>query len=296
MRTRLIKLFLRLCALLPLPVVHAAGAGAGWLSSIIPTEARRISRINIARCLPALDEPARRRLVRRSLMETGKTAAETGPLWHWDRGQILRLVRGIEGQARLEEALAAGRGAILATPHLGAWEMVGLYCSLHYRMTSLYRPPRLAALATLMTGARERFGAALVPADMAGVRALLKALRRGELLGILPDQEPRYGNGVFSPFFGIPAYTMTLLARLAQQSAAPIFVTYAERLARGAGFRLHFQPLDLDPRYSAEEITAAVNAGIEDCVRRLPQQYQWSYKRFRTQPAGAGNFYSRRGS
>jgi KDO2-lipid IV(A) lauroyltransferase len=147
-----------------------------------------------------------------------------------------------------------------------------------------------------MTGARERFGAALVPADMAGVRALLKALRRGELLGILPDQEPRHGNGVFSPFFGIPAYTMTLLARLAQQSAAPVFVTYAERLARGAGFRLHFQPLDLEPHYSVEEITAAVNAGIEDCVRRLPQQYQWSYKRFKTQPAGAGNFYSRRAS
>jgi KDO2-lipid IV(A) lauroyltransferase len=89
---------------------------------------------------------------------------------------------------------------------------------------------------------------------------------------------------------------MTLLARLAQQSAAPIFVTYAERLGRGAGFRLHFRPLDLDPRDSVEEITAAVNAGIEDCVRRLPQQYQWSYKRFRTRPAGTGNFYSRRAS
>jgi KDO2-lipid IV(A) lauroyltransferase len=296
MRTRLIKLFLRLCALLPLPAVHALGAGAGWLLSMVPGEARRVSRRNIARCLPRLDDAARRRLVRSSLMETGKTAAETGPLWRWDRRHILQLVRGIEGQARLEEALAAGRGAILATPHLGAWEMVGLYCSLHYRMTSLYRPPRLTALDTLMTGARERFGAALVPADMAGVRALLKALRRGELLGILPDQEPRHGNGVFSPFFGIPAYTMTLLARLAQQSAAPVFVTYAERLARGAGFRLHFQPLDLEPHYSVEEITAAVNAGIEDCVRRLPQQYQWSYKRFKTQPAGAGNFYSRRAS
>lgn len=295
MRTRLIKLSLRLCALLPLRVVHALGAGAGWLLARFPTEARRISRINIARCFPGLDAAARRRLVRRSLMETGKTAAETGPLWLWDRAHILRLAPEVEGDAQLDAAMAAGRGAILATPHLGAWEMVGLYCSMRYRMTSLYRPPRLAALDALMTGARERFGATLVPADTAGVRALLKGLRRGELLGILPDQEPRHGNGIFSPFFGLPAYTMTLLARLAQQTGAPIFIAYAERLAGGAGFHLHFLPLaEIPAGASVEAITAAVNAGIETCVRRLPPQYQWSYKRFKTHPSGDARFYSRR--
>jgi KDO2-lipid IV(A) lauroyltransferase len=148
-----------------------------------------------------------------------------------------------------------------------------------------------------MTAARERFGATLVPADTAGVRALFKALRRGELLAILPDQEPRYGNGLFSPFFGIPAYTMTLLARLAQQTGAPIFITYAERLAGGAGFQLHFLPLvPCTAETPVEEIAAAVNAGIEACVRRLPHQYQWSYKRFKTRPAGEPRFYSRRGS
>jgi KDO2-lipid IV(A) lauroyltransferase len=297
MRTRLTIVFLRLCALLPLPAVHAFGACAGWLLARFPTEARRIARINIARCLPQLDAAERRRLVQRSLVETGKTAAETGPLWRWDRSRILDLVRGVDGEDRLEEALAAGRGAIIAAPHLGAWEVVGLYCSMRHRMTSLYRPPRLGELDALMTEARERFGATLVPADIAGVRALLKALRRGELLGILPDQEPRYGNGVFSPFFGLPAYTMTLLARLVQQTGAPVFVVYAERLARGAGFRLHFLPLaPLTEEASIEEITAAVNAGVETCVRRLPQQYQWSYKRFKTRPAGEPRFYARRDS
>lgn len=297
MRTRLIKLFLRLCAGMPLSAVHVLGAGGGWLLARYPTEARRIARINIARCLPELDAGAQRRLVTDSLMETGKTAAESGPLWRWDRRRIERLAHGVEGESRLEQALAAGRGAILVMPHLGAWEMTALYCSMRRRMTSLYRPPRIRALDALITTARERFGATLVPADHAGVRALLKALRRGELLGILPDQEPRYGNGIFSPFFGIPAYTMTLLARLAQQTGAPVFIAYAERLAAGAGFRLHFLPLaPAAAGASVEEITAAVNAGIEDCVRRVPQQYQWSYKRFKTRPAGEAGFYARRAS
>jgi len=297
MRTRLTILFLRLCALLPLPAVHALGAGGGWLLGRFPNEARRIARINIARCLPQMDAAGRRRLVQESLVETGKTAAETGPLWLWDRDRILGLVQGVTGGDRLEEALAAGRGAILAAPHLGAWELVGLYSSLRHRITSLYRPPRLGGLDALMTGARERFGATLVPADAAGVRALLKALRRGELLGILPDQEPRYGNGVFSPFFGLPAYTMTLLARLAQQSGAPVFIAYAERLTVGRGYRLHYLPLAPMPADTAvEDITAAVNAGVEACVRRLPQQYQWSYKRFKTRPDGEARFYSRRDS
>lgn len=294
MRTHLIKLSLRLCALLPLRAVHALGAGVGWLLARVPNDARHVARINLARCYPQLDAPARRRLMEQSLMETAKTAAETGPLWHWDRERIRRLVLDTEGERELEQALAAGHGAILAAPHLGAWEMIGLHCSMRYPMTSLYRPPRIGGLDALMTTARERFGARLVPSDTAGVRALLKAVRHGALTAILPDQEPRYGNGVFSPFFGIPAYTMTLLARLARQTGAPVFIAYAERLGRGAGYRLHFEPLTLPDQASIEQITDALNDAVEACVRRVPQQYQWSYKRFKTRPPGEPRFYSRR--
>ncbi|MGE3480102.1 MAG: lysophospholipid acyltransferase family protein [Gammaproteobacteria bacterium] len=296
MRALLIKFILWLGAAMPLRAVHVLGAAGGWALARLPSEARRVSRINIARCLPQMDAADRERLVFRSLIETGKTAAETGPLWRWDQRRIDSLVRGVEGESALDAALGAGRGAILAMPHLGAWELTALYSSLRHRMTSLYRPPRLRGLDAMMTAARERFGATLVPADTAGVRALLKALRRGELLGILPDQEPGFGSGVFSPFFGRPAYTMTLLARLVQQTGAPVFISYAERLAAGAGFRLHFLPLMPVPGASVEEITAAVNTGIEACVRSLPQQYQWSYKRFKTRPAGETRFYTRRAS
>lgn len=294
MRTYLIKFFLRLCALMPLSAAHMLGACAGWALILLPNEARRVSRINIECCFPQMDPVARRRLANHSLVEMGKTAAETGPLWLWSQERMMRLVRSVSGEDGLAQALAAGNGAILAAPHLGNWELVGLYCSTRYRMTSLYRPPRLSGLDALITAARERFGASLVPSDTTGVRALFKSLQRSELVGILPDQEPRYGNGVFSTFFGTPAYTMTLLARLARHAGTPVFIAYAERLADSTGFHLHFEPLALNTREaSVADITAATNAAIESCVRRIPHQYQWAYKRFKTRPAGEPGFYPR---
>lgn len=292
MRILLIKAFFRLCALFPLPVAHLLGTCLGGCIALFPNGLRRVSRINIDMCLPELPPARRGRILRRSLMETGKTAAETGPLWYWRRQRVLGLVRELRGAEALEEALAANRGAILAIPHLGSWEMVGLYCSAHHPMTSLYRPPRMEGLDAHITRARERFGAKLVPAGTRGVRALHKALTAGEMVAILPDQEPKGGAGVFAPFFDHPAYTMTLLARLIRNTGAPVFFTYAERLPRGAGFRLHFVPASLDLHTGdVEAVTALLNRGIESCVRRIPEQYQWSYKRFNSRPEGEVKVY-----
>lgn len=292
MSAALIKLLMRFCALLPLRAAHVIGTGAGSLLSILPNRSRRITRINLELCFPELPEHERRRLAARALRETGKTAAETGALWRWPRERVLGLVRGTSGREALDEAIRAGRGAIIMTPHLGSWEMVGLYCSSLHTLTSLYRPPRMSALDDFMRSGREHLGAHLVPTNAGGVRHLYRALERNEMVGLLPDQEPGQSGGIFVPFFGIPAYTMTLLARLAQKSGAPVFFTYAERLGRGAGFHLHFIAADADFTHgSAEEISAAMNAGVERCVRRIPEQYQWNYKRFRTRPEGEARFY-----
>lgn len=293
MRPLLIKIFFRVCALFPLPVAHLIGGCLGTAAALLPGRMRRISRINIDMCLPELKPAQRRRILRRSLVETGKTVTETAPLWYWHRSRVLKLVRELRGIESLEEALAAKRGAVLAIPHLGSWEMVGLYCSAHHPMTSLYRPPRMEALGTHITHARERFGARLVPAGTRGVRALHRALGNGEVVAILPDQEPKRGAGVFAPFFGHSAYTMTLLARLIKNTGAPVFFTYAERLPRGAGFRLHFvhAPPDLHHTAEVESMTAMINQGIEACVRGIPEQYQWSYKRFNTRPEGERGVY-----
>ncbi len=292
MRARLITVLLRLFATLPLPLAHALGAFIGWGLVCIPNDLRRISRINIPLCLPELAAAEQRRLIHRSLIESGKTMSEAGALWLRPEQRVLSLVCQVSGEEQLRAALSAGKGAILAVPHLGAWEIVGLYCSHHYPMTSLYRPPRMVELNALIRHGRERLGAQLVPVDAGGVRALYQTLRQGELVGMLPDQEPGAGNAMFAPLFGIQANTMVLLSRLAMKTGAPVVFSYAERLSYGRGYHLHFIPAPaLINRGSLHESVTAVNGMVESLVRRCPEQYQWGYKRFRTRPDGEQAIY-----
>jgi len=292
MRAYLIKAILRVFSLLPLPVTHLIGIIAGWLLYLTPSAIKQISSINIELCLPSLDAQSRIRLLRNSLVETAKTITELGPLWYWRKARIMALVKKVSGEEALEQALQRHQGVILAVPHLGTWEMVGLYCSAKYRMTSLYRPPRISELDTLTRTARGRFGAQLVPTDISGIRALYRALAKGELVAILPDQEPASGHGVFVPFYGIPAYTMTLLHKLTCRTNATILYTYAERLPLGKGYHLHFITPQEDIRNCEQDIALQLmNKNIEMCVNTLLEQYQWSYKRFRKRPEGVSDIY-----
>lgn len=287
LRTSLLKLSLRFFSLLPLRVAHALGALIGGWAALSSNKLHRITRINVDLCFPEWDERDRMRLVRRSLIETGKTFTETGALWLWNERRVLSLVTQVSGEHLVKDALAQGKGMILAAPHLGAWEAVGLYCSAHYPITSLYRPPRMSELDGMIRQARQRLGATLVPTDAGGIRALYKALEKGEMMGVLPDQEPGAGNGIFAPFFGVPAYTMVLLSRLAMKTKATVVFAYAERLPRGAGYHLHFLPVPQAINNGPlEDSVRCVNEAVEECVRALPEQYQWSYKRFRTRPEG----------
>ncbi len=292
MRTRLINWLLRALAVLPLPLAHAAGKFIGWGLILVPNQLRRISRINIPLCFPAHSAARQRRLLHASLIESGKTFCEAGALWLWRGERTLELVRQVSGETHLRDALARGKGAILAVPHLGAWEMIGLYCSARYPMTSLYRPPRMAAMDALVRHGRERLGAKLVPVDAGGVRALYQALAKGELVGMLPDQEPGAGNGVFAPLFGVQANTMVLLSRLAMKTQAPVIFGYAERLPRGRGYHLHFIPAPVSLNAGPLDASVrAMNAMVETLIRQCPEQYQWGYKRFRTRPEGEEKIY-----
>jgi len=285
MRTFLIHFLFTLCAWLPLSLNHRLARLIGLLFALIPNDMRRVTRINLQLCFPELDQAARQRLERHSLIEMVKSGLEMGPMWLWPQSRCLRLIQRVHGQELLDQAIARGDGVILAAPHIGMWEMIGIYVSSRYAMTSLYRPPRLAALDEIMRRGRERFGARLVPTDASGIRGLYKALAQGELIAILPDQEPRWGNGVFAPFFGLPAYTATLLPRIAHKSRATIILCWAERLPGGRGYDLHFRAVD-EQCYNADLTLAAgaLNREVEHCVRELPQQYQWHYRRFRTRP------------
>lgn len=293
MRIFLIKALLHACAYLPLPVIHMLGVCIGWGLILIPNRSRDTTAVNIALCLPELSAAEQRRLARTSLIETGKTIIETSALWLRNGKQTLRLIRAVDGRELVDEAIEAGKGVILATPHLGAWECAGLYCASQFNITCLYRPLKMPELEHLVLKARSRMGGNYVPANARGIRILYKTLDQGRPAAMLPDQEPQAGTGIFAPFFGIPAYSMVFLARLSAKSGAPIVFVWCERLSWGRGYRVHFRKAPEATRSDhIEEAVAATNLAVENCVRERPAQYQWSYRRFRTRPEGEASFYT----
>lgn len=292
-RTTLAIGVLRGCAALPLPLLHGLGTLLGWLAWLIPNSQRRIAAINLRICFPELDARSRRRLLRRSLVETGKGLLELGPLWLWPGHEVLARVRSVRGEEHWQAALTEGRGAIAITPHLGAWELAGLYLSSRCPLTILYRPSRLGGeVDRLIRDARGRLGGTLAATDQRGVRQLARALRGEQALGILPDQDPGDEGGIYAPFFGQPANTMVLVSRLSSRNNIPVLLLFAERLPRGRGYRLHFERLPATIcEAPVEESVATLNAAVEQAIRRRPEQYLWSYKRFKRQPDGWPKVY-----
>lgn len=284
------RLLMRLIARLPLSLIHRLGAGVGQVAIRWPNRQRRNALVNIALCLPHLSQIEQIRLRNRNLKEFGKTYCEIAYLWLRPVRQALALVREVRGGELL--ARKPGQGLIVLSPHLGAWELAGLYLAAQGPTAIFYKPQKY--LDDLIRAARGRSGAALAPIAARGIRVLVQALERGEAVGILPDQEPKADKGaVFAPFFGVPAFTMLLVNRLARRTDAPVIFLFAERLTNDAGFRLHClrAPAGIDSTDDLEAATA-LNRGIEQCVLTCPEQYLWPYKRFRRRPEGAPKLYA----
>ena len=270
---------LRLVARLPLRLLHALGAVLGWVAYLSSPRYRRDFAGNL-HAAGFRDSGLRRA----AIAEAGKCVLEAPAIWLRPLERVAGLVVETEGLERLDRAAKEGRGLIVVTPHLGSWEIVGQYVASRIPMTAMYRPPKIGSLEPLLRAGRSR-GAAMksVPADVRGVRVMLKALRRGEAIGILPDQVPGVGEGEWVEFFGRPAYTMTLVGRMSEQTGAPVLLCHAVRLARGRGFRFVAEPL-LAPR-PPESPVRALNRSLEQLIRRSPEQYLWSYNRYKV-PAG----------
>ena len=285
---------LKLFAWLPLPVLHAIAHPLAWLLYGLQTKQRYYAETNLALCFPELSEAERRRLSRGSLIGTIKVLLEY-PLLFLGRGnRVLNLVREVSGESLLKEGLARGKGVIALCPHLGNWEVAGLYVSRHYPITSMYRPQRHPDMNAMIKQGRERFGAQLVPSNNKGMRDLLRTLHEGKLIGALPDQNPGAGTGVFVPFFGINTYTPVFAGRLANRTGASVVMVVAERLPWGRGFRIKFTPAS-EGIYANDNNEAAtcMNRDIESIIRAAPVQYWWGYNRFRTRPEGEPPIYER---
>lgn len=271
---------LRLVARLPLSWLHCAGAALGWLVyRASPTYAARL-RDNLFSSGVCADAPSCEALLRRAVAETGKGVAELVAVWFGSDERVSRLV-SCDTWRVVEQAQGGGKGLIFLTPHLGCFEIAALYGAQRLPITVLYRPPKLHWIEPLMVAGRSRWQSTVAPATLRGVRMLYKALQRGEAVGLLPDQAPGVGEGAWADFFGRPAYTMTLVARLQKATGAAVIMAFAERLPRGAGYHLHLQRV---PDAGLDE--TALNHAIEDIVRTCPAQYLWGYNRYKV-PAGA---------
>jgi len=281
-----------LISLLPLDWAQRLGSALGRKMARGESKLARVTRKNIEICFPELDSSQREALAISSIEQTGCSAGEMGMSWMWKPERVLKKIKKVHNEEILREALAQNKGVIAIAPHLGNWEVLGLYLSSKYQMTSMYRPPKLELMDKVIRRKRERMGAKLAPANVKGVRMTMKALKSGSLVGILPDQEADLGSGVFAPFFGVEAYTMKLLPQLAAQTGAEVVTAFAKRLPDGEGFEIYFNQADSAIRSKDIEVSArAMNAEVESCVRQNPEQYQWEYRRFDYRPEGEAKIY-----
>ena len=284
----LIVLF-RLLSFLPLPVLHGIGASLGWLVYLASPSYRRRLREHIRLAGFA-------QYTREAVSEAGKSILELPFIWCASPTRVLKTAT-VENWDVAQQALDAAKGVIFLTPHLGCFEIIAQAIAVKTPLTALYRPPRKQALQPLMEQARGRSNLLLAPANLTGVRQMLKALKRGGAVGLLPDQVPQQGEGVWANFFGRPAYTMTMSSKLHEMTGAPVILTYARRLSWGRGFLIRFvrfdtlsdQPL----RGTAEQQATAINAAMEKLIGTCPEQYFWSYNRYKA-PAQAAELRPRR--
>lgn len=293
-KAKIIIALLKLLAILSLKNAQRLGACLGRILWMGDSRSTQATKDNIELCFPELSTEAQQKLIKKSLIETGKLFAEFGMVWEWPTAKTLSQIRIVKGKEYLDDIIAKGKGVIVLAPHHGNWEMVGLYLSTLRPMAALYKPPKIKALETYMSGVRGRHGSELVPTNKRGVIRLFSILSNKGMVGILPDQVPGGNGGINAPFMGVPANTVKLVARLIARTDCEVVSLCAERLPNAEGFNMVFRPAD--PEIYSDDVetsVAALNRSIESCVRDNPAQYQWEYKRFKGMRINGNEVYKK---
>jgi len=275
----MIKLFLFFCSKLPLRLNHILGSFIGRLICMFNTDAKRVTTQNINLCFPEMSQQAQKALVKKSLIETGKGLSESGLVWSKSFVENAKYIRHFVGK----EYLDSGEKTILLTPHMGCWEITGRVIACERPLTFLYKPLSKKAQNDYLFERRNTGNLTMASADKSGVLKLQRAMAKGQMIGILPDQDPGEEGGVMAPFFNHSVNTMTLLAKLAVKNNAKVVMLWAKRLDKGVGFDLIVEPIDITT--GNEDLLSQVskmNGAIETLVRQCPEQYLWSYRRFKS--------------
>lgn len=287
----LLQWTIKLAGQLPLPLLHFIGGIIGWISYFFSPKVSVLTKKNLWLSGLFTNQITYRQTLNKNITETGKGILETFAIWQRSEQTLMSWVRSHEGWPEVVQAINAGKGIIFLTPHLGCFEITSLFYSFKSQqpITVLYRPPRQQWLLPFIIQGRARGQVQLAPTTSQGIRDILRALKHGEAVGILPDQIPGSGDGEWAPFFGRPAYTMTFASRLAEKTGAAVFMVFGKRLPWGRGFHVSFTRLT-DGCINTPE---GLNREIETQVKQCPEQYLWNYHRFKvrrgTEPSLSGN-------
>ena len=287
----LFKVFLQLGAWLPLSFLQLLAKSWSACLYCLPTKTKAVTEKNLSTCFPKMSDTELEKLTRASLTNTACAMLEMGKSWVPPMEESLKLVVDSEGEEQFLSAARSSSGVILLAPHIGNWEIFGFHLCDKLKSTWLYQPPKFELLDKLITKTRSRAGIEMTPTNRAGVSNLLGALKRGEVVGILPDQIPSPEGGQFTPFFGEPALTMTLVSKLIQKTQAKVFCGFAKRLSDAKGYKVIVKEAKSDI-YSKDinKSLIALNKTIEKTILISVEQYSWEYKRFRKRPDGS-RFY-----
>ncbi|MFO7705273.1 MAG: lysophospholipid acyltransferase [Halopseudomonas sp.] len=284
--------FLRLFASLPFGVAQRLGAALGWLLWKLPNRSREVVRTNLAHCMPELSEQAREQLVQQTLLDTGRSFAESACAWMWAPQKTLALIREVEGLELLQAALANGKGLVGITSHLGNWEVLNHWYCAQCSPIIFYRPPKQQAVDELLKKQRAQQGNRIAASTREGIISVMREVRKGGVVGIPADPEPALKSGVFVPFFAVQALTSKFVPNLLKGSEAQALYLHCLRLPDNSGFKVIVEAAP-ESLYSeqAEVAVASMSKTIESYVRRWPSQYMWSMKRFKKRPPGEKKWY-----
>jgi len=277
MTQSLLKVISSLLDRLSLKWIHRLGACLGRLFYVVATKQNQLLISNLRQSGLFPSEQALQQAVRQNQREMGKFILESLAIWSRSQAQVLQWVRHVYGKACLDEAMAHGKGILFLTPHIGCFEITSIYYASMQPITVLNRDSRQSWVRAFMQAGRQKGAVRLAPANLKGVRQMLKALYANQAVGILPDQIASKGQGEWVGFFGKPMYTMTLVSQLLSRVDTRVIVVVAERLAHGQGYDLHLKAVSPE----AVSSPAKLNQVLETLVTQFPLQYMWSYDRYK---------------
>jgi Kdo2-lipid IVA lauroyltransferase/acyltransferase len=270
------KLLIKPLSLVSLPTLHCMGSILGKIVLCFTPKTKQLITNNLKQSQLTDNNEKTDDLVKLNILETGKSFLESLAIWQKNEHEVLAWVSSCDNWHLVDEALAKGKGIIFITPHLGCFEITSIYYGAKHPITVLYRAPKLKFLHAQINQGRQRSGVTLAEANASGVRKLMQALKRGEAIGILPDQIPAEGEGEWADFFGKPAYTMTLASKLAEKTGATVIMAFGERLSNGRGYDIHLTKID------SIATPTLLNQAVERQIAQKPEQYLWQYNRHKT--------------